>query len=77
MATSATINDLSEVISGKSLSAAPIELRNENDVNPAESGDLLKKDFEENEMIAARYEDGFWLGEVKDIYETEVLVSFM
>ena len=77
MATSATINNLSEVISGKSLSAAPIELRNENDVNPAESGDLLKKDFEENEMIAARYEDGFWLREVKDIYETEVLVSFM
>ena len=76
MATSATMNDLSEVISRKSLSAAPIEVRNENDVHPAETGDLLQKDFEENEMIAAGYEDGFWL-EVKAIYETEVLVSFM
>ena len=77
MATFATINNLSEVISGKLLSAASIELRNENDVHPAESGDLLQKDFEENEMIAAGYEDGFTLKEVNAIYETEVLVSFM
>ena len=77
MATSATMNDLSEVISRKSLSAAPIEVRNKNDVHPAETGDLLQKDFEENEMIAAGYEDGFRLKEVKAICETEVLVSFM
>ena len=77
MATTATIYDLSEVISGQSLRAAPIELRNENDVHTAETGDLLQKDFEENEMIAAEYEDGFWLGGVKAIYETEVLVSFV
>ena len=77
MATSATMNDLSEVISRKSLSAAPIEVRNENNVHHGETGDLLQKDFEENEMIAAGYEDGFRLKEVKAIYETEVLVSFM
>ena len=71
------MKDSSEVIGRKSLSATPIEVRNENDVHPPESGDLLQKDFEENEMIAAGYEDGFWLGEVKAIYETEILVSFM
>ena len=46
-------------------------------MHPAESGDLLQKNFEENEIIAAGYEDGFRLGEVKAIYETEILVSFM
>ena len=61
----------------KLLAAAPIEVRNENDVHPAETGDLLQKDFEENEMVAAGYEDGVRLKEVKAIYETEVLVSFM